>query len=355
GWVTPTDWQEDPAQPVLAIVADVGDLLNRNQVAVVFEMGASAVVQKLTPESGPIPLIAPEPPIAEVPARFPALMVLGNELRFLGNDLSTTSVRPGDSLSFSLYWEALRPPPRNYQVSVHLVDEEGRSWALDDGELMDRQRVGEVQSGQMLYYTRAFTVPDGTPVGRYRLVVTVYPIGQRGPLQMPLVAFDLIAGRPGPIALGPIKVGPKQPLVADQLSPQYKVHFTLGDEITLLGYDRSGGIRGGQPLALVLYWQALQRPKEDYTVFVHVLDDKGAVVLQQDQYPVGNRYPTSLWDAGEMVADTYVFSLPQQLAHGRYAIEVGMYRLATLQRLPVLGAQGPLAENRIMLEPLVVE
>ena len=47
-------------------------------------------------------------------------------------------------------------------------------------------------------------------------------------------------------------------------------------------------------------------PATDYTVFVHVLDSAGNVVGGQDNQPVGNRYPTTIWSAGEKIVDPYL-------------------------------------------------
>jgi hypothetical protein len=46
-------------------------------------------------------------------------------------------------------------------------------------------------------------------------------------------------------------------------------------------------------------------------------------------------YPTSVWDAGEVVADMRSIELPADLRPGVYSIWIGLYRLADGQRLPV--------------------
>jgi hypothetical protein len=78
-------------------------------------------------------------------------------------------------------------------------------------------------------------------------------------------------------------------------------------------------------LGLVLYWQAAARPSKDYTVFVHLLNEAGVLVAQQDNPPVYGTYPTSQWQPGPVVVDSYAIIIPDALPHGRYRFEVGLY------------------------------
>jgi hypothetical protein len=59
-----------------------------------------------------------------------------------------------------------------------------------------------------------------------------------------------------------------------------------------------------------------------------------------DSPPRSGLYPTSLWDKKEIVRDERVLPLPQDLPAGDYQLAVGMYRLETMQRLPILDAAG---------------
>lgn len=131
------------------------------------------------------------------------------------------------------------------------------------------------------------------------------------------------------IELGRLKIGAGQTAVP---MPPNPLGANFADQIVLLGYDlqtEAGGLR------LTTYWQALQSTEENYTIFVHVLDERGDLIAQQDAQPQGGRYPTSIWAAGEVVVDEAIltFSTDAQPAQ----IAVGMYRLDTLARLPLVG------------------
>jgi hypothetical protein len=58
---------------------------------------------------------------------------LGEAIRFLGYDLSTDKVKPGDSLHLTLYWQALKQMEASYAVFTHLLDAEDRIWGQRDG------------------------------------------------------------------------------------------------------------------------------------------------------------------------------------------------------------------------------
>jgi hypothetical protein len=49
--------------------------------------------------------------------------------------------------------------------------------------------------------------------------------------------------------------------------------------------------------------------------------------------PQGNRYPTSMWDPGELVRDSHALSLPLDLEPGQYTLRIGLYEPQTGQRL----------------------
>jgi hypothetical protein len=133
------------------------------------------------------------------------------------------------------------------------------------------------------------------------------------------------------------KVGP----VIDEADLAHPVHVRLGDSLELLGYDyEPSQVRPGETLRLTLYWEAVAAPQGDYTVFTHLLDPAGQMRAQKDNPPQGGMYPTDLWDAGERVADVYLLPIAPGAPQGEYRLAVGMYSLATMERLPVTASPG---------------
>jgi hypothetical protein len=60
----------------------------------------------------------------------------------------------------------------------------------------------------------------------------------------------------------------------------------------------------------------------------------GAPIAQHDGQPRNGTYPTSVWQKGDIVADTHTFAVPASAAAGEYQILVGMYSLPSGDRLP---------------------
>ena len=129
--------------------------------------------------------------------------------------------------------------------------------------------------------------------------------------------------------------------VLDAPPVDHQIETRLGAALELYGYNQSTCERAqhavplpqdGECIQIELIWHALAEVDTDYTVFVHVLDAGGNIVAQRDVMPLDNTYPTSLWAAGEYIADTHSFA---DLPPGTYRLRAGLYDQATGQRLPV--------------------
>jgi len=123
----------------------------------------------------------------------------------------------------------------------------------------------------------------------------------------------------------------------------------LGENIVLLEAQTTGDIRPGGVITLTLYWQGLASMDKDYTVFVHLLDARGQFQGQHDGPPLGGTRPTSGWLSGEYLRDVHPIEIAANAPPGAYAIEVGMYLLATSERLLVADSPG---ETSVIVERL---
>jgi hypothetical protein len=137
--------------------------------------------------------------------------------------------------------------------------------------------------------------------------------------------------------------------------PTTLIKATLGDSIQLVGYTlpiSTQSVHAKRPgnaskLYLTLFWHPLHPLTTDYTVFLHLRNAEGATVAQVDSLSLDGIYPTSRWQPGETVIDPFTLSLPADLPPGRYTLWTGMYRLETLERLPV--ANDTSGENAVLL------
>ena len=126
--------------------------------------------------------------------------------------------------------------------------------------------------------------------------------------------------------------------------------------IRLEGYEiTANSLKGGDPLVLLLYWRATQKVEKDYTVFVHLVDDRGEIVGTFDSQPRSGQAPTSTWHAGVMVVDSIVIPLPSNMPSGTdYHLEIGLYYLPTMERIGAVDSRGTWVD-KIVVEPFRVE
>jgi hypothetical protein len=216
---------------------------------------------------------------------------------------------PGQPLSVGVEWawpgeERDRPPATLF---AHLLAADGHQVAGSDRPLAPG-------AGDAVEWLR-LDPPGSLDLGRYSLELGVYD-GHDQPLELTGGDGKTLGPR---ILWGPLIVAPTQSAEAG-LTP---AAVTFAGQIELTGYRLADG-------QLDLQWRALSRPAADYTVFVHALDSSGKVLAQADGEPLGGAFPTGMWQPGETVLDHHALTAPP----GTVKVEVGLYELATLARLP---------------------
>ncbi len=142
-----------------------------------------------------------------------------------------------------------------------------------------------------------------------------------------------------------------------QMAPQRLVRAALGDTAQLIGYDLAHETHA---IVLTIYWGCIAEMDADYTVFVHLVGPanpatQSPVWTQDDAMPGHGAYPTSRWQAGEVIVDDYRLALPADMPRGEYGIEVGMYTVKTGARARVTDATGaPMENDRVLFEGITL-
>jgi hypothetical protein len=112
--------------------------------------------------------------------------------------------------------------------------------------------------------------------------------------------------------------------------------------------------RPGEVLPVSLTWRALEMPAENYTVFVHLIDESERVWAQHDGQPVGGWRPTSSWQPGEEITDHHGLALPVDIPPGEYRLVVGLYDATTGERLLVYTGEGTVPSERVLVGPVLI-
>ncbi len=259
------------------------------------------------------------------PAAFPDPSALPLDVRrnvqlapgviLLGWDLPPASIRPGEALPLTLYWQAgaLPQPLELRALLVGANAAASAASALWSGTPVDnRYPPDQWQPGEVLADRVNWRIPRDQAPGTYTIMLAA---GER---RIELADID-IAG------------------IARQFEPppvDHVINAHFGDHLLLYGY--SVGQSEGK-INLELIWKAQDNIATDYKVFVHLVDSAGSILAQRDAMPRMNTYPTSLWSAGEFVDDTYEFL--DAGASDSVVLHVGLYSPDDGTRLPILDNQ----------------
>ncbi len=301
------------------------------------------------------PAFAQPRPLSPQAILNPVDFRFGDAIRLVGYELPPAT-EPGRPSEIALYWQAMSPIAESYVVAVRLLDPEGRpATSLDSLPFGGRYSTVVWEAGPV--FRDAITLPPQTPAaapGLGSLLVILYP---RGDPDAPLAvtAGDAAVGNEAYVAN--LKITPSTPVTA---GPPETTSATFGERFRLLGYGNvAETMEPGWTIAVELYWQAEEPDGRDYTVFVHLIDEAGALLAQSDAPPQQGRFPTSIWAAGERVVDQKFITIPYNASPGEATLLVGLYDATTGERLPAFESTGrrhagdavPLTTIRIVERP----
>jgi hypothetical protein len=213
---------------------------------------------------------------------------------------------------------------RDWKLFAHLVGPDGKLVASAYGEQLTPLSW---QTGDDYVAWFDLMAPRDLTPGLYSIELGIFDSGSQARLPVSDAAGRLIGDA---LLIRPLRA--PSPAVSPP-PPSHALDVRLGDSVRLLGYDIAAS-PGRSTATVTLHWQAANRPSDDYTVFVHALSD-GKLVAQQDSQPSSGQLPTSVWQPGEVVVDSHEVALPTGSSGRSLEIVVGMYQLASGQRLLV--------------------
>ena len=278
-------------------------------------------------------------------------------------------IQPGDPVHLTLYWQDLsavltdtaHESTTPFQTILRLVSVADD--AIQSQKKYDTQRNAPQNNWPerpLIETNYVLTTTADMPAGAYQVNVSFQDLETSDPwLSIQNNEINFIFDR---IPLGFVVV----PWQGD-MSQAQPVGANFGEQIELLAYKAVGAegqeassgtavsVQPGTTLDVTLYWQARRPPDNNYTVFVHLLDQAGQLVVGHDSQPMAARYPTRLWTPAETVFDPHSLTLPPDLPAGFYALQTGLYQLKTGERLPIRDAQGVEQTDRtLFLQSVIV-
>ena len=276
------------------------------------------------------------------------------QVKLLGYFLPARRVEPGAGLPLTLYWQSLAPVLGEYMVFDVLLDEQQVAYGGYDR--LPREYYSPILWAENEIVEDGFAVPvaPAAPPGVYTLHVGLYYLADGSPVSLHLLQDDQVSDATS-VAIGPIKVGGPPPgLTRPDPAPQTVLDRPFGGPLTLLGYNLEvetvDPAEAAPVLKLSLYWRAEAGLSADYTTVLHLRDAANQTVAQKDGPPAAGRYPSSLWDQGEVIVDEIELPLAG-IPPGQYTPVIGLYEFATGARLPVPGSP---AGNELALESVTL-
>lgn len=119
----------------------------------------------------------------------PLALDFGGQMALVGYGLSALAVRPGETVTLTLYWRGVRAMDTNYTVSAQLVDHTQRKAAQHDSWPQEGAAPTTAwQPGQLVVEQRALPVYPDAPSGSYDLQVTVYVLQGEEIVRLPLIS-----------------------------------------------------------------------------------------------------------------------------------------------------------------------
>ncbi len=284
-------------------------------------------------ESLSLPTLPPITPMPDHPLR-----VSGQGVDFLGFDRGDGPWLTGDDIAVTLYWHPRGPLSVAENVFVQLLDDQGRMVAGMEGPPLAWLPTTQ-WTDVPLRTQHKLRVPATLPPGQYRMIAGMFD---------PESGARLVWDGEDALSLGEVAIQARahdfQPP-----NPQHPLNLTLQGGHKLVGYDLIARTEPGAPVNLILYWQPAGATDIHYSVFVHLIDQEGAILAQDDREPADGEHPTTSWVAGETVADLHAFPFPNTQNPGPFGLSVGLYDPITGRRVPFVDGSGNIIADHIVL------
>jgi len=170
-----------------------------------------------------------------------------------------------------------------------------------------------------------------------------------------LLAVMIVGAGAVPLAvMAPPVAPPPIYATAADVHPTQPLDGRFGAEIALLGYDlgpsfeatslEATSFEAGEWLDLTLYWQALARPAQHYTLAIQLasaVPGETDTLVNFNTWTGGGNFPTGNWRPGDVVVDHYRLRLPEDVARVQgWYLHVVLFDGSDGTRLPfALGGQ----------------
>jgi len=265
----------------------------------------------------------------------PANLTYNQQVMLLG--LESGSLTVDEYTKIALYWQVLRTPTTDYTVSAQLLNFKDSEWVplsiQNSYPGSGLNPTGDWQAGEF-YRDQLILRPKGELNGptNARLILSLSGGDHENSIEQNGRSVDW------PVAAEVI-VRPASPLPLPSASGRLISPVNFGGLFDLAALTHTFV---GNELSVTLWWHAVADISDDYTIFVHLLDQQGQLLTQSDTIPANGTSPTHIWQAEDVIIDQHRLTVAP---HTEMIILVGAYDAQTFTRLPAMQDGDMLPDN----------
>ena len=238
-------------------------------------------------------------PLTAVPATARPVYAQFDDVALIAYERINRRYSPGDRVRVKLYWQVLDQSARDKSILLSLVDDKNQEighYATYPGA--GKLRTSRWESGAIYADEYLISIHTGAS-GRYPFDLRVEweDLERAGSVRATNAEGESI--EPVLLNIGAVVSLRLQPTLSgySQIPEEQQPNFD--ESIRLQQYFFDPELN-----ELILNWRAEGTPAEDFTVFVHVLDEDDAIIAQADTTP---RLPTGYWRWGESYSTYHMF------------------------------------------------
>lgn len=254
-------------------------------------------------------------PVTELPPRARPVYAEFGDVALVGYEQIDRRYVPGEDVTIKLYWEVLEQSERDNSIFLSFIDVNGQ----EIGRYSSYPGAGTLRTSAWepgnIYPDKYVMAIDQGAFGRYPFDLQIE--WENLEINQAISATSAEGDMIEPVLLDigavvSVRVD-SSPQGFAEILPEMQPNF--GGSIRLREFlidtDRN---------EVILHWQAETSLNESYTVFVHMLDEDGNIVEQEDVPP---SLPTKYWRWGENYLTYHEFSEDFEMVD--YTIIVGWY------------------------------
>jgi len=232
------------------------------------------------------------------------------------------SVPAGDLLWVRLRLRLIAHTDKELKASVIVTDSAGHVVGQTDKVLLNNflhQDSEDWEPGTQVDAYFLVPIAAASAPGDYSLGLAIYDSDSLARLPSPSGDATQV------VTLGTVDVRPDlSPPSPEALGLDVIVNQPVTEELTLLGLTTSAGetLRPGERASVALIWRAEDVPSDDYTASLWATQAGDAWPLTDPLPLAGVDYPTSRWQAGQVVRGWFDGRVPPDIESGDYALSV---------------------------------